>query len=93
MIGYSDSNKDGGVFVSLWSVYRAQAAQYPASLGEAGVVAEGFNPRKVGGTPRYWGKRLVVLSSLILFSRAGNGNCSFTRAALFTKKIPSSIAV
>jgi len=26
MIGYSDSNKDGGMFASLWSLYRAQDA-------------------------------------------------------------------
>ncbi|MDX1946124.1 MAG: phosphoenolpyruvate carboxylase [Pirellulaceae bacterium] len=25
MVGYSDSNKDGGIFSSLWSLYRAQA--------------------------------------------------------------------
>ncbi|NTW48431.1 MAG: phosphoenolpyruvate carboxylase, partial [Chlorobiales bacterium] len=26
MIGYSDSNKDGGIFASLWNLYRAQEA-------------------------------------------------------------------
>jgi len=26
MVGYSDSNKDGGIFASLWSLYRAQEA-------------------------------------------------------------------
>jgi len=47
MIGYSDSNKDGGIFASLWSLYRAQAAL--AQVGqEAGVRIRFFHGR--GGT-------------------------------------------
>jgi len=47
MIGYSDSNKDGGIFASLWSLYRAQAAL--AQVGEtAGVRIQFFHGR--GGT-------------------------------------------
>ena len=26
MVGYSDSNKDGGILASLWSLYRTEAA-------------------------------------------------------------------
>lgn len=33
MIGYSDSNKDGGIFASLWSLYRAQ--DYMAEVGRS----------------------------------------------------------
>ncbi|ACF13263.1 Phosphoenolpyruvate carboxylase [Chloroherpeton thalassium ATCC 35110] len=32
MVGYSDSNKDGGIFASLWSLYNAQAEL--AKIGE-----------------------------------------------------------
>ena len=32
MIGYSDSNKDGGILASLWNLYRAQ--QNLAAVGE-----------------------------------------------------------
>lgn len=47
MIGYSDSNKDGGIFTSLWSLYRAQAAI--AKVGSAaGVRIRFFHGR--GGT-------------------------------------------
>ncbi|ABL64615.1 phosphoenolpyruvate carboxylase [Chlorobium phaeobacteroides] len=35
MIGYSDSNKDGGIFASIWNLYRAQE-----SLLEAGKKSE-----------------------------------------------------
>ena len=35
MIGYSDSNKDGGIFSSTWTLYRAQE-----SLLEAGEIAD-----------------------------------------------------
>lgn len=47
MIGYSDSNKDGGIFSSLWSLHRAQHAL--AGVGEAaGVRIRFFHGR--GGT-------------------------------------------
>ena len=47
MVGYSDSNKDGGILASLWSVYRAQAAL--AAVGEEqGVRIRFFHGR--GGT-------------------------------------------
>jgi phosphoenolpyruvate carboxylase len=47
MIGYSDSNKDGGIFSSLWNLHRAQAAL--ARVGEeAGVRIRFFHGR--GGT-------------------------------------------
>ncbi len=47
MVGYSDSNKDGGLLASLWSVYRAEAAM--AAVGrDAGVRIRFFHGR--GGT-------------------------------------------
>jgi phosphoenolpyruvate carboxylase len=47
MVGYSDSNKDGGIIASLWSLYRAQAAL--AEVGQAvGVRVRFFHGR--GGT-------------------------------------------
>jgi phosphoenolpyruvate carboxylase len=47
MIGYSDSNKDGGICASLWSLYRAQQAL--ARIGrDRGVRVRFFHGR--GGT-------------------------------------------
>ncbi|MGQ9926330.1 MAG: phosphoenolpyruvate carboxylase [Chloroflexaceae bacterium] len=47
MIGYSDSNKDGGLVASLWSLYRAQKAM--AGVGrERGIRIRFFHGR--GGT-------------------------------------------
>ena len=47
MVGYSDSNKDGGILASWWSLYRAQAAL--AEVGAArGVKIQFFHGR--GGT-------------------------------------------
>jgi phosphoenolpyruvate carboxylase len=47
MIGYSDSNKDGGLLASFWSLYRAQGAIARAG-SEAGVRIRFFHGR--GGT-------------------------------------------
>jgi phosphoenolpyruvate carboxylase len=47
MIGYSDSNKDGGIFASLWGLYRAQQRMIEASR-RAGVRLRFFHGR--GGT-------------------------------------------
>jgi phosphoenolpyruvate carboxylase len=47
MVGYSDSNKDGGIFASLWSLYRAQ--DMLAKIGRKhGVRVRYFHGR--GGT-------------------------------------------
>ncbi len=47
MIGYSDSNKDGGLLASFWSLYRAQRALTEIA-GSAGVRIRMFHGR--GGT-------------------------------------------
>lgn len=47
MIGYSDSNKDGGIFASLWNLYRAQDALSQVGR-EQGVRVRFFHGR--GGT-------------------------------------------
>lgn len=47
MIGYSDSNKDGGLLSSFWSLYRAQLAMAEVAA-EAGVQLRFFHGR--GGT-------------------------------------------
>ena len=47
MVGYSDSNKDAGVFSSQWGIFRAQEAMTRACL-EAGVTPQFFHGR--GGT-------------------------------------------
>ena len=54
MIGYSDSNKDGGIFSSTWTLYRAQEALLEASLpcktdilffhGRGGTISRGAGP-------------------------------------------------
>lgn len=51
MLGYSDSNKDGGIFTSNWELYRAEIAlaQYFDGLGEShGIRLRMFHGR--GGT-------------------------------------------
>ncbi len=47
MIGYSDSNKDGGIFASLWGLYRAQESLVRVGR-EFGVRVRFFHGR--GGT-------------------------------------------
>lgn len=47
MIGYSDSNKDGGIFASLWNLYRAQEKLVEVGK-ECGVRLRFFHGR--GGT-------------------------------------------
>jgi phosphoenolpyruvate carboxylase len=47
MVGYSDSNKDGGILASLWNLYRAQETL--AAIGaEIGIAVSFFHGR--GGT-------------------------------------------
>jgi phosphoenolpyruvate carboxylase len=50
MVGYSDSNKDGGILASLWSVYRAEAAL--ARTGRAAGVRVRFFHGRGGTTSR-----------------------------------------
>jgi phosphoenolpyruvate carboxylase len=47
MVGYSDSNKDGGILASLWSLYRAEASLVRVGQ-EAGVTVSFLHGR--GGT-------------------------------------------
>ena len=47
MVGYSDSNKDAGVFASQWGIFKGQEAMTGACL-DAGVVPQFFHGR--GGT-------------------------------------------
>jgi phosphoenolpyruvate carboxylase len=54
MIGYSDSNKDGGIFASLWGLYRAQEALAAVGQdhdvhirffhGRGGTISRGAGP-------------------------------------------------
>ena len=62
MLGYSDSNKDGGIAASRWAVQRAQAALV-ATLEPAGVDLTIFHGR--GGTVSRGGGKLTraVLSA------------------------------
>ncbi len=51
MLGYSDSNKDGGFFTSNWALYRAEVAlvaMFDALRAEHGIVLRLFHGR--GGT-------------------------------------------
>lgn len=70
MIGYSDSNKDGGIFASLWTLYRAQAAL--TRVGEeTGVHIHFFHGR--GGTPsRGGGPEHRFVKSMPLGALNGN---------------------
>ena len=47
MVGYSDSNKDAGVFASQWGIFKGQEAMTAACRAE-GVVPQFFHGR--GGT-------------------------------------------
>lgn len=63
MIGYSDSNKDGGIFASLWNLYRAQDALSKVGRqqgvrvrffhGRGGTISRGAGPthRFINGLP------------------------------------------
>ncbi|TVR81646.1 MAG: phosphoenolpyruvate carboxylase [Rhodospirillales bacterium] len=62
MVGYSDSNKDGGTFASLWAVYRAQAEM--AAVGRAAGVRIRFFHGRGGTTSRGAGPTHRFLNAL-----------------------------
>ncbi len=63
MVGYSDSNKDGGIVASLWSLYKAERALTETGLkhgvrirffhGRGGTISRGAGPthRFIAGLP------------------------------------------
>jgi len=61
MIGYSDSNKDGGILTSLWSLYRAQEALVEVGR-QAGVCIRFFHGR--GGAQSAEGPDRPIASSM-----------------------------
>ncbi|MGC6426742.1 MAG: phosphoenolpyruvate carboxylase [Akkermansiaceae bacterium] len=67
MVGYSDSNKDAGVFASQWGIFKGQESM-TASCKEAGVIPQFFHGR--GGTigrgagPTRWFLRALPEGSL-----------------------------
>ncbi|MGE9268398.1 MAG: phosphoenolpyruvate carboxylase [Verrucomicrobiales bacterium] len=67
MVGYSDSNKDAGVFASQWGIFKGQEAMTKACR-EAGVTPQFFHGR--GGTigrgagPTQWFLRALPQGSL-----------------------------
>jgi phosphoenolpyruvate carboxylase len=62
MVGYSDSNKDGGIFASLWTVYRAQDEM--AAVGRAAGVRIRFFHGRGGTTSRGAGPTDRFLNAL-----------------------------
>jgi phosphoenolpyruvate carboxylase len=48
MLGYSDSNKDGGIFTSIWELYRASTALAEFFAGQPNIAMRLFHGR--GGT-------------------------------------------
>ena len=48
MLGYSDSNKDGGIFTSIWELYRASTALAEFFAGQPNISMRLFHGR--GGT-------------------------------------------
>jgi len=70
MIGYSDSNKDGGIFASHWHLYRAQEAL--AEVGRKHGVRIRFFHGRGGTISRGAGPTHRFLSALPPSSRSGD---------------------
>jgi phosphoenolpyruvate carboxylase len=91
MIGYSDSNKDGGIFASLWSLYRAQASL--TQVGEMADVRIQFFHGRGGTTSRGGGPDHRFVKSMP--SGALNGDLRMTEqgetiAQKYANRIPAS---
>lgn len=91
MVGYSDSNKDGGIFASLWSLYRAQAAL--AQVGQAAGVRIRFFHGRGGTTSRGGGPDHRFVKSMPL--TALNGDLRMTEqgetiAQKYANRIPAA---
>ncbi len=70
MIGYSDSNKDGGIFASHWHLYRAQEAL--AQVGQKHGVSIRFFHGRGGTISRGAGPTHRFLSALPPGARSGD---------------------
>lgn len=70
MIGYSDSNKDGGIFASHWHLYRAQ--EELAQVGQKHGVRIRFFHGRGGTISRGAGPTHRFLSALPPISRSGD---------------------
>ena len=66
MVGYSDSNKDGGILASQWRLYKAQ--EQLVRVGSAKGIKIRFFFHGKGGTisPRRWAHQLVYSSTTAL---------------------------
>jgi phosphoenolpyruvate carboxylase len=70
MIGYSDSNKDGGIFASHWHLYRAQ--EELAEVGQKHGVSIRFFHGRGGTISRGAGPTHRFLSALPPSARSGD---------------------
>ena len=85
MIGYSDSNKDGGYVTSNWELAKAQAKLTKVGA-EAGTAISFFHGR--GGSVSEAGRRRVAPSRRSQPDRSGAGSASPSRARWCPRNMP-----